>query len=386
MAILPTLHWSGCVASLLLCLVAGAVPTRSLAGETHTTASNLTLDEARIGSHSAVIHTVANRQGITLAMVTPDGRTTRVTIRVDRDRLVAVSRQLFADLSDPTQVGRTEYLEAARQLYDWLVRPLEAELAAQQIETLMFQIDPSLPAIPISVLHDGDRFLVERYSLSLVPSITLVETPYRPLSEARVLVMGASEFVDRPNLPSVDRELRAIADITNADGFFLNQAFTFENFTHLRRQLNPDIVHLATHAEFVPGAPQASYIQFWDGPVTLDRLHQLDLDLELLVLGACETAFGTAAAELGFAGLAHTLGAKSVLASQWRADDAATSALTVEFYRQLRDPSVFTKAEALRRSQLAALEGRLSARGDRDAAVLAHPHFWGTFTLVGSPW
>ncbi|MCZ0902150.1 CHAT domain-containing protein, partial [Microcoleus sp. HI-ES] len=87
------------------------------------------------------------------------------------------------------------------------------------------------------------------------------------------------------------------------------------------------IIHLATHAEFRPGTPNNSYIQFWDTQLGLDQMRDLKWNnppLELLVLSACRTALGDKEAELGFAGLALQSGAKSALASLWYVSDAGT--------------------------------------------------------------
>ncbi|MFS8117714.1 MAG: CHAT domain-containing protein, partial [Microcoleus sp.] len=170
------------------------------------------------------------------------------------------------------------------------------------------------------------------------------------------------------------------------------------------------IIHLATHAEFRPGTPNKSYIQFWDTQLGLDQMRDLKWNnppLELLVLSACRTTLGDKEAELGFAGLALQSGAKSGLASLWYVSDAGTLALMTEFYQQLKNgtpkDAPIIKAEAMRRSQIAAIEGKLtienrqlrSSRGETalppsipklDSKNLSHPYYWAAFSIIGSPW
>jgi CHAT domain-containing protein len=71
-------------------------------------------------------------------------------------------------------------------------------------------MDTGLRAIPLGVLHDGKQFLIEKYSLGLIPSLNLTDTRYQSLKDAHVLAMGASEFVEEKPLPAVPVELSTI--------------------------------------------------------------------------------------------------------------------------------------------------------------------------------
>jgi len=124
--------------------------------------------------------------------------------------------------------------------------------------------------------------------------------------------------------------------------------------------------------------------------------------VDLLVLSACRTAFGSVEAELGFAGLAVKAGVKSALASLWSVDDGGSFALMSGFYRQLGQPDVTIKAEALRRAQIAMLRGEVRVEsgelrglgeGENRPVVselpdknFSHPYYWAAFTMIGSPW
>jgi CHAT domain-containing protein len=108
-------------------------------------------------------------------------------------------------------------------------------------------------------------------------------------------------------------------------------------------------------------------------------------------------------AELGFAGLSYQSGVKSSLASLWRVSDTGTLALMREFYQQLSNPEVTTKAEALRQAQIAMLKGQIYIENNQlynsngalslpnelsqsGRLTFAEPYFWAAFTLIGSPW
>jgi len=267
-----------------------------------------------------------------------------------------------------------------------------------------------LRSVPFAALFDGEQFLVEKYSLVIIPAFNLMTVGTENTQKTQLLAMGASEFQDLEPLPAVALELELLRDgVVQGERAWESRAFFNEEFTldNLQTQLQSqdfDIVHLATHAEFQPGQPQQSYIQFWDSQLTLDRIRQLPLDdppLDLLVLSACRTAIGDPEAELGFAGLAFESGVQSALASLWYVSDGGTLALMSEFYQQL--PRSPIKAEALRQAQISLLRGQVSLRdrqlrGSRGAVDLpselgnlaienlAAPFYWAAFTLIGSPW
>jgi CHAT domain-containing protein len=184
----------------------------------------------------------------------------------------------------------------------------------------------------------------------------------------------------------------------------LNQDFTIDRLQKSLQEKSPSIVHLATHSFFRAGKPENSYIEFWDDKLALNNINTINWNspnLELLVLSACQTALGDDDAELGFAGLALKAGVKSVVASFWNIDDAATLVLMSEFYRQLGQTS--TKAEALRQAQLKMLRGELTteletlgiSRGaiaipesltNLGSSDFSAPHYWAAFTMLSSPW
>jgi CHAT domain-containing protein len=145
------------------------------------------------------------------------------------------------------------------------------------------------------------------------------------------------------------------------------------------------------------------------GILTAEAIAGLNLDgLELAVLSACETGLGEVAGGEGVFGLQrafHLAGARSVVASLWKIDDAATQALMQEFYHNLWEKKL-PKLEALRRAQLAMLlhydakAGRLRSPGTAvpvDPAELAAaraklrtsgrpplpPLYWAGFVLSG---
>ncbi|NJL88680.1 MAG: CHAT domain-containing protein [Coleofasciculaceae cyanobacterium SM2_1_6] len=338
-----------------------------------------------------------------VVLVPPNGDLVRVRHPGLRYPQVMEIARRFESLTASRSNG---YISSARQFHEWLIAPLQDELKKREIDNLVFLMDVGLRSMPIAALRDqnnGDRFIVEDYSVGLMPSLTLTDTSYTSLKGSEVLGMGSANFVEKSPLPAVPLELNAINQIWGGNTI-INENFTLTNLRQARRP-GQRIVHLATHGSFNPGDKSNSYIQLWGNErLTLDQIRQAGWSnppLDLLVLSACQTALGDRDAELGFAGLAVQAGVKSALASLWLVSDEGTFGLMTEFYQRLQETT--TKSEALRQTQLAMLRGEvrleggnlvtpqgmfplneeLRELGDRS---LRHPYFWSGFTMVGNPW
>jgi CHAT domain-containing protein len=366
----------------------------------------------------ALIYAIPRTDQLELILILPDRPPIHRSIpEAKQQKLLAVAKEFSSEITNPRKINTTSYLEPAQKLYKWIISPLETDLQTAKIETLLFCVGEGLRTVPLAAMHDGQQFLVQKYSLARIPAFKLTDINYADLRNAQVLAMGASNFSETSNkqpLPAVPLELSAIAQQWPGQSF-INEDFTIVNLQSQLLQQGYSIIHLATHAEFLPGTPDNSYIQFWDTQLGLKQMRSLkwgdlkknNLPLELLVLSACRTAIGNKDAELGFAGLALQSGAKSALASLWYVSDAGTLALMTEFYQNLKvskpkDPPII-KAEALRRSQIAAIEGKVNIENSQlrtsrgatqlppsipklDSKNLSHPYYWAAFSIIGSPW
>lgn len=144
------------------------------------------------------------------------------------------------------------------------------------------------------------------------------------------------------------------------------------------------IVHFATHGFFDREHPELSGIVLTmvdrngfekNGLMPLHDIYNLNLSAELTVLSACQTALGKDMSGEGLVGLTHSFisaGSKSVVASLWKVDDRATTALMTEFYKALLQDGMTTGA-ALRTAKLKMMQDkRWSA-----------PYYWAGFILQG---
>ena len=326
--------------------------------------------------HTAIVHPIVLPDKLALLLTLPDGLSL-ITVPVDKTTLEQTVTQFRKKLQNRLN---NRFIEEAEKLYDWIIRPIEAELAAREIHTLSFAPGGVLRLVPMATLYDGQSFLVEKYAISIIPFMKLIDFGSVPRKAHHILLSGVSEArQDFSALPSIPVELGDIKEIMNGETVLMNDAFAFDGLKNAISEKNYSIFHIATHGVF-GGTPEDSYLLAYDGHLNMNDLEELvgvakayENSIDLLTLSACQTALGNERAALGLAGVAVKAGVKSALATLWYVDDEATSLAIREFYRQLKTPDT-TKAKALQNVQK-----KLIAN-----PRYWHPLYWAPFVLIGN--
>jgi CHAT domain-containing protein len=271
-----------------------------------------------------------------------------------------------------------QYLPQAQKIYNLLIRPLEADLAALKPSTVVFINDGVLRKVPMSALHDGKAFLIEKYAIATTPSLSL--TNRQPSNRNNLEALSVGLTVERAPfaaLSNVQAEVTAVNKILGGTEL-IDNTFTLSNLQAQLQKKSYPVVHIATHGKFGVDA-ESTFLVGFDQRISIENLDNLlrsrpsRQPVELLTLSACQTAAGDNRSALGIAGIAVRAGVESALATLWYINDEATVPLIEEFYRQLRQPNI-TKAEALRRAQLKMIAD----------VSYNHPAVWSPFILIGN--
>jgi CHAT domain-containing protein/Tfp pilus assembly protein PilF len=198
----------------------------------------------------------------------------------------------------------TEFLTTSQQLYDLLIRPVEAEIAAISPQTLAIIAPNKLRYIPFETLHDGEQFLIEKYPIHYLTRITrissqgMTKSPFSDLNlvslssmllmfglvnvigfrklgiirgsiifgislvgistyyllstfEAeRILALG-NPVAEKPfNLDGAETEVKTLGELLKGSQVYVREAATLERFKDESPQF--PILHLATHGCFDP--------------------------------------------------------------------------------------------------------------------------------------
>ena len=373
-----------------------------------------------LGEGVALLHTLVLEDKVHLLLTLPEVLLAR-RASVGEGAINTQVQRLRQALQDPRQDPRP----AARALYRHLIDPVSADLDAAGIKTLMVSLDGALRYIPLAALHDGERYLVERYALTVFTEVARENLKQRPSADWMGIGLGVSlahEGVGPTRhsfsaLPTVPAELEGIIRREwdeDPDGVLPGRYFLDARFTEptLRKALRYPVLHIASHFSLRPGNESMSFLLLGDGStLQLRQIREDNYDfgnVELLTLSACETAVGGRNAKgrevEGLGTLAQLQGAKGVIATLWPVADASTGQFMQTLYR-LRQEQGLTKAEALRRAQLSLLNGSDPERpcgpsrgpvsfsgegGETEQTPLdhpcrySHPYYWAPFILMGN--
>lgn len=329
----------------------------------------------RLAAGTAVVYSIVFADRLELLVSLPNGLK-QLSIPVSSARLTEEVRDFRRTVEKRTT---REYLPHAQQLYGWLIRPLEPDLASLHIDTLVFVPDGPLRTVPMAALHDGGQFLIEKFAVATTPGLDLTDP--RPINRDKVQLLssGLTRAVQGfPSLPFVEEEINSIRMLYQGNQL-LNAEFLTPRIEQELRDHPYSILHIATHGRFAADTTQ-SYLLTYDGKLTINELDRLiglfryrKTPLELLTLSACQTGIGDDRSALGLAGIAIKAGARSALATLWFINDEASAELVSEFYRQLRNPTL-SKAQALQQAQQKLLADR----------VYEHPAYWSPFLLLNN--
>ena len=329
----------------------------------------------RLAAGTAVVYPIVFADRLELLVSLPNGLK-RLSIPVSSATLTQEVRAFRRTVEKRTT---REYLPHAQQLYAWLIRPLEPDLASFRIDTLVFIPDGPLRTVPMAALHDGGQFLIEKFAVATTPGLNLTDPKPIDRDKVRLLTSGLTQAVQGfPSLPFVEDEINAIRTLYQGDQL-LNAEFSTPRLEQELKDHPYGILHIATHGWFASDTAQ-SYLLTYNGKLTINELDRLiglfryrKDPLELLTLSACQTGIGDDRSALGLAGVAIKAGARSALATLWFINDEASATLVSEFYRQLRNPKQ-SKAQALQQAQQKLLADR----------VYEHPAYWSSFLLLNN--
>jgi CHAT domain-containing protein len=263
----------------------------------------------------------------------------------------------------------------AQVLYDILLRPLEKDIGDRDLLIIPHGM---LHYLPFVALHDGKDYLVQSRSMRYLPSASVLKylKPLRTKLPDSILIFGNPDLGNKDyDLPNAEVEARMIAAMLPGSELLVRGKASESAF----KQFAPNFhyLHIASHGQFNADNALESRLLLSksatdDGSLTVGELYNINLDVDLVTLSACETGLGKVLNGDDLVGLTRGfLYARSsnVVASLWQVDDLATANLMKRFYTNLK--SGMGKREALRQAQI------------NTRSEFAHPFFWAAFFLTG---
>jgi CHAT domain-containing protein len=306
---------------------------------------------------------------------------------------------------------RVAFHELGRSLYDLILRPCRNELVGKA--KLIIIPDGVLWQLPFQALEPmPGRFVIEKSTLSYAPSLTVLREMSKlkrqrmqidpsntnllafgnPLVAAPTRVQAGAVLMDEKllPLPDAERQVRILGKLYGATDSKVYVGAEAREQRVKEEAGSCRILHLATHAMANDASPMYSHLvlsrnaadENEDGLLEAWEIMKLDLNADLVVLSACETARGQVASGEGVIGLAWAFfvaGCPTTVVSQWKVDSSGTTDLMIEFHSRLKADSArathphISEGEALRLAQLKLLKTK----------KYQHPFYWAAFVVVG---
>ena len=144
-----------------------------------------------LGEHTAAIYPIILPDRLEILVSLPDGMK-RYSVPVSAQELNEEVNSFRALLEKRTT---NQYRRGGMKLYAWLIQPLEKDLEAQKIDTLVFIPDGALRTIPLAALYDGKDFLIARYAVATIPGLTLTDPRPLPREHIELLAAGLTDSV-----------------------------------------------------------------------------------------------------------------------------------------------------------------------------------------------
>lgn len=335
-----------------------------------------------------------NKQGVSLRTYTLQTNEKELALNVESFRRSLAERNL-------------DFRAGARRLYDQLVGPAEKQLEGKT--SLIIVPEGVLWSLPFQALRSPkEKYLIEDYAASYAPSLTVLremtgrartkQTAAAAKSDSLLLAFGNPTVNEQtserarytlmdsrlPPLPEAEKQVRTLSELYGATR---SEVYTGAAASEDKAKAKADrfrVLQFATHAVLNDSNPMYSYVVLSqpaggaeDGLLEAWEMMNLNLNAEMVVLSACETARGRIGAGEGVIGMTWALfvaGSPTTVASQWKVESASTTELMLEFHRALRGQSIRTsKAQAMRQAALKLLK----------STDYQHPFYWAGFVVIG---
>ena len=299
-------------------------------------------------------------------------KSTTRAVRLEGAGISDAVRRFRAAVQNPKS---NETTQLARELYDRLMAPLSLPAKGK----LLVVPHGVLHYLPFNALSNGTDSVIDRYSLRLLPSASVMSFLNQRKASGNGLIIFGNPDLGAPqyDLPGAQKEAVEIARLRPGSTVLMRAEATKTAAKNLAGSFA--YLHFASHGKFDPVKPLQSGIYLakdkntgTSGTLTVDELYSLNLNADLVTLSACETALGSIDNGDDVVGLTRGFfyaGVSSIISSLWEVEDNATYEMMTRFYGELGKTP---KAEALRKAQLAV------------KAKFPHPFYWAAFQLTGN--
>ena len=283
-------------------------------------------------------------------------------------------KALYAQLEYAQQGHRINvesYDAESSEIYKMLLSGLEPKLT----DRLLFIPHRDLNGFPFHSLFKGDEYLVEKYTIGVLPSLSLVGFISDSFKSEKMMLVGNVPYSDIPALRFTKDEIRSIYSNFPSSTILSEAQATKDNV--LTKMKGFDVLHFAGHAYFHDEDPLLSGLVLKDDhgeDVVISGYDILQTQTpSTVILSACDTGLARVFGGVETVGLTRAFffsGTDRIISTLWEVNDLSTMETVGKIYSQLRE---MDPAEALRVAQVEMLK------------MYKSPYHWASFQYNGIP-
>ena len=305
-----------------------------------------------------------------------------------------------------------DFHQLSNRLYNYLINPIMDTI--NTYNNIVFMPDNNFALLPFETLIDNNgRYLIESFNISYNQTLDtygLINSKNIDFTNNSLIAFSDPDYSTNNSndyhiinkyrstysdlgydqwspLPGTSKEVESISkifpDIKILNGANANEK-TIKALSESNELEEYSIIHFATHGLLVTDKPELNALilsqnelSTEDGYLRSEEIEALNINAELVVLSACETAVGESYYSEGIVGLTNSFfiaGAKAVVSTLWPVDDQATAIFMNSFYRNMKntDNNIFALANTKREF----------IRGDHGDEY-KKPYYWAPFVYYG---
>jgi len=372
-----------------------AHPDLSMRSGHTVTLNTADLDRLTQSNETGYLEYVVGKDRVSLFVLTKDKSTGASDLKVYPLAIKPADLvRKVNEFHDALAEQRLAYATAARELYTLLITPAEQQL--RNVGTICIVPDSFLWNVAFQALMTpNEHFLIEDHALYYTPSLSVLVEMNRKkggMTNTSLLAFGnpvigkdEQRNADLCPLPEAEQEVSSIAKSFDEKSrrVFIGRDASEKSFKALAPAYS--IIHLATHGVIDNRQPLYSHLlltktegdQDNDGRLEARQIMEMNLNADLAVLSACETANGKLAPGEGVIGMSWAFfvaGTRSTVVSEWKVNSASTSKLMAAFYANLQRDHANNEPQAMRQAALTLLKND----------SYRHPFYWAGFVLIGN--
>lgn len=309
-------------------------------------------------------------------------------------------RQPSIDKSDASNV--VEFKIASWNLYNCLIKPFEKDIKDKKLviipydklNYIPFEILLTEPCNSNSLSFKQLPYLLKNNTIRYSYAGALLNTESNNKDIKGKMAAFIPFYGDKNLAVSTNKRNESFSSLSQneIEGKSIMQYFPVKLFKSQKASEeifkeesgNFSSLHLAMHAVINDENPMFSYLAFTPNASTKDddrlytyEIYNLKLNVQMLVLGACNTGFGKLRKGEGMMSLTRSFafaGVPSIVTTLWTINDNTSAIIMNDFYKELNFKQ--NKGESLSNSKLKYLQ---------NADMLhSHPYYWASYILIGN--